>query len=230
MGINVEKAILDIMEGIPEYTIPEAYVRHVVEENADFCESQDELTAESKIELCEQSGLDFMLTRSEAEEYRCEEFSDAQWEQLSTDGMVSAHTLKAIEDGETVSMYELLKTMPLIPASKMISSLVMKYLALHGVELTPEQTEALCTGVICDLNEPLGELMDPDDDDDDDEEDDDDFEFGDDDDEEDDDDFEFGDDDDDDDMEIDLEDLIREDPKIVTRRRSRITQFPGKKF
>ena len=130
--------------------------------------------------------------------------------------MVSAHTLKAIEDGETVSMYELLKTMPLIPASKMISSLVMKYLALHGVELTPEQTEALCTGVICDLNEPLGELMDPDDDDDDDDEDDDDFEFG--------------DDDDDDDMEIDLEDLIREDPKIVTRRRSRITQFPGKKF
>ena len=83
-------------------------------------------------------------------------------------------------------------------------------------EVSPEQTEALCTGVICDLNEPLGELMDPDDDDDDDEEDDDDFEFG--------------DDDDDDDMEIDLEDLIREDPKIVTRRRSRITQFPGKKF
>ncbi len=210
MSLNIEKAILNIMESVPEYTIPEAYVRHVVEENADFCESQDELTAESKIELCEQSGLDFMMTRGEAEEYRCEEFEDAQWEQISTDGAISAHTLKAIEDGETSSLYELLKTMPLIPASKMITSLIMKYLTLHGVELTPEQTEQLCTGVICDLNEPISDLLEPDDDDDDD---DDDY-----------------DEDDEDDLEIDLEELIREDPKIMTRRRSRITQFPGKKL
>ena len=100
--------------------------------------------------------------------------------------------------------------MPLIPASKMITSLIMKYLTLHGVELTPEQTEQLCTGVICDLNEPLSDLLEPDDDDDDD---DDDY-----------------DEDDEDDLEIDLEELIREDPKIMTRRRSRITQFPGKKL
>ena len=221
MKIDLEKLVNEIMKEIPEFTIPRAYVRNVAEENIDCFDTRSEVTAETKMQLTEDSGLEFMLSRKEAEDYMCDEFSDEKWSAVSIDDKVSSRLIKAMEDDGNSTILELLKNMPLIPAAKLITSIVMKNLSLRGVETTPEDAEAVCMSVIEDLNTCLDELNgdfddDFDEDDDDDDEDDVFGELG----------IEF---DTDDDVTIDFGNKGPEDLKITRGRRSRITRFPGKK-
>ena len=142
---------------------------------------------------------------------------DEKWNQISENGMVSSRLLKAMEDDEESTLFELLKKMPLIPAAKMIGSIVMKNLEQRGIELGPDEADAVCMSVIEDLNTSLGELNGGFDDDDDDEGDFEDTEdvFG-----------ELG-------IGFDMEDpgepVNPDNIQIPRGRRSRITRFPGKK-
>ena len=130
---------------------------------------------------------------------------------------MSSRLLKAMEDDEESTLFELLKKMPLIPAAKMIGSIVLKNLEQRGIELGPDEADALCMSVIEDLNTSLGELNGGFDDDDDDEGDFEDTEdvFG-----------ELG-------IGFDMDDpeepVNPENIQIPRGRRSRITRFPGKK-
>ena len=219
MKIDLEKLVKEIMKEIPENSIPEAYVREIAEENIDCFDTRSEVTAETKMQLTEDSGLEFMLSRKEAEDYMCDEFSDEKWSAVSIDDKVSSRLIKAMEDDGNSTILELLKNMPLIPAAKLITSIVMKNLSLRGVETTPEDAEAVCMSVIEDLNTSLDELNgDFDDDFDDDDDDDEDVfaDLG----------IEF---DTGDDLTIDIGNTGPEDMKIIRGRRSRITRFPGKK-
>ena len=215
--MNLDRLVDEIMQEIPEFTIPKAYVRSLIEENIDCFDTRVEVLSETKMQLTEESGMEFLLTREEAEEYLCDEMPDEKWDQISENGMVSSRLLKAMEDDEESTLFELLKKMPLIPAAKMIGSIVLKNLEQRGIELGPDEADALCMSVIEDLNTSLGELNGEFDDDDDDEGDFEDTEdvFG-----------ELG-------IGFDMEDpgepVNPDNIQIPRGRRSRITRFPGKK-
>ena len=214
--MNLDRLVDEIMQEIPEFTIPKAYVRSLVEENIDCFDTRVEVLSETKMQLTEESGMEFLLTREEAEEYLCDEMPDEKWEQISEKGMVSSRLLKAMEDDEESTLFELLKKMPLIPAAKMIGSIVMKNLEQHGIELGPDEADALCLSVIEDLNTSLGELNGGLDDDDEDGFEDTEDVFG-----------ELG-------IEFDMDDdqegpVSSENIQMPRSRRSRITRFPGKK-
>ena len=221
MKLKLENIVAELMKEIPGELIPEAYVRGIVEENIDCFDTVTEVTGETKMQLCEESGLEFMLSRREAEDYLCDEIPDEKWDGISRDNMVSTRVVKAMEDDEDSTLFELLKNMPLIPAAKLISSIVMKHLDEHGVQLGDDEVQGLCVDIIEELNTSLYEL-----------------EGG------------FDDDDEDDDEDFDEEDVFEEmgiefdtgneaaddpeafrqdDIKIQRGRRSRITRFPGKK-
>lgn len=217
MKIDLKKILSEIMQEIPEYTIPESYVKSIIEENIDCFDTRSEVLAETKMQLTEESGMEFMLTRREAEDYLCDEFTDEKWAEISRDGVVSSRIVKAIEENDVSTLYELIKNMPLIPLAKLISSIVMKNLEEYGVDPEQVNAEALCVSVIEDLNTSLGEIDGTfeEDEDDDDEEDEDVF----------------------DEMGITFETEENEAdagipgmPSNSTRaRRSRITRFPGRK-
>ena len=80
MKMDLEKMVLEILAEIPDNVIPKAYVRSIVEENADCFDTRQEILAETKMQLTEESGVEFMLTRGEFEDYLCEEVSDERWE------------------------------------------------------------------------------------------------------------------------------------------------------
>ena len=219
MNKKLEKIVAELMKEIPEELIPEAYVRSLAEENLDCFDTATEVTGETKMQLSEESGLDFMLSRKEAEDYLCDEIPDEKWNGISQDNMVSSRLVKAMEDDEDSTLLEVLKSMPLIPAAKLISSIILKHLDEHGIQLDGEAAERMCVDVIEELNTSLFELQGGFDDDDDDDEDFDEEdvfeEMG----------LEF----DTDDEAEDTQSFTQDDIKITRGRRSRITRFPGKK-
>ena len=225
MKMKLENLVAELMKEIPEGLVPEAYVRNLVEENLDCYDTETEVTGETKMQLGEESGMEFMLSRAEAEDYLCYEIPDEKWEGVSQDNMISSRLVKALEDDEDSTLFEVLKSMPLIPAAKLIGSFVLRYLEKYGVQLDEEQTDELCVDVIEQLNMSLFELQGgfDDDDDDDDDDEDDDFdeedvfeEMG----------IEF---DTDDDMPEGPGSFSQDDLTVKRGRRSRITRFPGKK-
>jgi len=219
MKLKLENLVAELMKEIPEGLIPEAYVRSLAEENLDCFDTATEVTGETKMQLSEESGLDFMLSRREAEDYLCDEIPDEKWNGISQDNMVSSRLVKAMEDDEDSTLLEVLKSMPLIPAAKLISSIILKHLDEHGIQLDGEAVERMCVDVIEELNTSLFELQGGFDDDDDDDEDFDEEdvfeEMG----------LEF----DTDDEAEDTQSFTQDDIKITRGRRSRITRFPGKK-
>ncbi len=230
MKIDLEKLVDEIMAEMPEGMIPRAYVRNLAEENIDCFDTRSEIMSETKMQLAEESGLEFMLTRDEAEDFLCDEFPDDKWDAVSTDGKVSSRLLKAMEEDEDCTIFEMMKNMPLIPAAKMIAGIVMKNLDAHGVDMEAVNVEQLYMSVIEDLNMYLSELEGFDDDD----------EYEDDDDEI---EYEYEDDDDnadvfnelgiefdmDDDSLSDPDEAVRNELRLRKGRRSRITRFPGSK-
>ena len=219
MNIKLEKIVAELMKEIPGELIPEAYVRSLTEENLDCFDTITEVTGETKMQLGEESGMEFMLSRREAEDYLCYEIPDEKWNGISQYNMVSTRFVKAMEDDEDSTLFEVLKNMPLIPAAKLISSIVMKHLDEHGIQLDGEEAEKMCVDVIEELNTSLFELQggfDEEDDDDEDFDEEDVFE-------------EMGLEFDTDDESEEPETLKQDDIKITRGRRSRITRFPGKK-
>ena len=219
MNKKLDKLVAELMKEIPAELIPQAYVRNIVEENLDCFDTISEVMSETKMQLSEESGLEFMLTRQEAEDYLCDAIPDARWEGVSRENRVSSRLVKAMEEDEDSTLFELLKSMPLIPAAKLISSIVMKHLNEHGVELEGKEIENLCMDVIGELDTTLYELQEGPDDDDGDEDDDLDIfdRMG----------IEF--ETDEDELPQDMGRPVQDDMKISRGRRSRITRFPGKK-
>ena len=155
MKMKLENLVAELMKEIPGELIPEAYVRNLVEENLDCYDTETEVMGETKMQLGEESGMEFMLSRAEAEDYLCYEIPDEKWEGVSQDNMISSRLVKALEDDEDSTLFEVLKSMPLIPAAKLIGSFVLRYLEKYGVQLDEEQTDDLCVDVIEQLNMSL---------------------------------------------------------------------------
>ena len=70
--MNLDRLVDEIMQEIPEFTIPKAYVRSLIEENIDCFDTRVEVLSETKMQLTEESGMEFLLTREEAEEHLCD--------------------------------------------------------------------------------------------------------------------------------------------------------------
>ncbi len=163
--MNPDKIADEIMKEIPDGTIPRAYVMELVLENIDCFDTRTEVISETKMQLTEESGMEFLLTREEAEEYMCEDFSDQKWDAISEDGRVSSALLQSMEEQEGRTLFELIKEMPLIPAAKLISSLSLQILSEFGVELNEEQEDQIFMMTIANLTTTLEELdEDPDED------------------------------------------------------------------
>ncbi len=220
---NINKCIKELMKVIPEGMVPESYLEYLFLEEEDVSENKDELMGNVKMQLADETGMEIPLTRKEAEEYLYDSINDMMWQELSQDSMISSRQVKMIEDYDEKSVLEFIKEMPLIPASKVISSIISTYMNAHGLEVTAEREAEIMEDMIHMLGAPFSDVFMEDDDDD---EDDDDFE---------------------DELNLEFEDGFNmdeewsEDSKESSERtdapdqaprknrRSRITRFPGKK-
>ncbi len=217
---NYEKLIREIAQMLPEGIVPDSYIEYLILENEDIADTKDELLGNVKMQLSEETGVDIPMTRKEAEEYLYDSLTDEQWETLSHNSMISSRQVKVFEDYDDKTVLEIIKEMPLIPASKVFSSIIANYLSAHGQEITPEREMDIMEDMIHMLGSSFSEVFLDDDDDDDELE----LEFE--------DGFEIDGDWDEDDEDglipgTDPEDS--ENPPARKMRRSRITRFPGRK-
>lgn len=143
---------------LPPGLIPDSYLEYVVMENKEVCDSQDEMLAEVKMQLYEESGFDLPLTRDEMDSYMYDTVSDERWESMNRDGMVSASQVKMIEDSNDKTMLELIREMPLIPAARIVSSIVVSYLHSHGVQVSQEEEESITDSLIHSLDTSFSEM------------------------------------------------------------------------
>ncbi len=227
---KVQKIVESLAKLLPPGLVPDSYIEFLVLDNLECCDTRDELMGNVKMQLAEETGVDLLMSRKEAEEYLYYEIDNVQWDTLSHDEMISARQVKVIEDYEDKTVLEMIKEMPLIPASRVISSIIINYLTAHGQEVTPEGEMDITEDIIHMLGSSFDDALSDDDDDD---EDYDDFELE----------WEDGfnpewlDD-------LDQDDLPDDEPKIENPseggskpenpgnrkgRRSRITKFPGNK-
>ncbi len=231
---SVEYNVKELSKLLPPGLVPESYIEYLILDNMDIVENQDELMGNVKMQIMEESGIDLLMTRSEAEEYLYSEIDDEKWEAFSQESKISCRQVKMIEDYEDKTILEMIKEMPLIPASRVIGSIICNYLSAHGVEITPENQSDIMEDMIHVMGSSFDDAFSDEDDDDDDFDDDDlDFEWED----------GFDPDAQWEGKEIDLDELTKkgdlpddseksdpgmEIPKTRKTRRSRITKFPGK--
>lgn len=205
---NSERIMEKIKKLIPDGMIPDSYLEYVIEENREFSESEAEWLSEIKMQLFEESGIDFPMTRKEAESFLADDMADEQWNALTQSGTVPASQVKMLDDSFDKTMLDMIREIPLIPASRLISTFVIGYLRRFGQEVTPEMEEQIADEMIHSLNASFSDMammMQEE------------MDLGD----------EFG-------PDFDLEDLPfgssepdNPDPE-PSRRRGRITRFPGK--
>ncbi len=222
MENDYKKYIEEILKLLPDNIVPESYIEYLFLDNEDVCDGKDELMSTVKMQLSEETGLDIPLTRKEAEEYLLEDLNDAMWEDVNENSMISSRQVKQLEDYDEKSVFEILKEMPLIPASRVISSIMASYMSSHGLEITPQRQADMSEDMIHLLGSTFSEIFLKDEDDDDDDDDYEDF------------DLEFEDGfDPEEDWDSDIAGITGEEdpdnPAPRKNRRSRITRFPGKK-
>lgn len=224
----------ELQKYLPQGLVPNSYIEYLLLEADDYADSKEELIGNVKIDLADQTGIDIPMTRKEAEEYLLEDIDDEQWKAMSDNDLISSRQVKMMEEYSEKTMLELIKEMPLIPASRLVSSIIISYLKNHGMEITPQREEEIAEDIIYTLNSSFDDMetdmsdddediqlewedgFDPDldwDDDDDDDDDDEDVVFET-------DDFEK--------LPDDVKEVIKESFQRK-KRRSRITKFPGKK-
>lgn len=173
---KVQKIVESFAKLLPPGLVPDSYIEYLVLDNMDCCDTRDELMGNVKMQLAEETGVDLLMTRKEAEEYLYYEIDDVQWNTLSHDEMISARQVKVIEDYEDKTVLEMIKEMPLIPASRVISSMIINYLTAHGQEVTPEGEMDITEDIIHMLGSSFNDAL-SDEDDDEDDYDEDDFEL-----------------------------------------------------
>lgn len=155
---EVAKAVEQIKKLLPKGVIPDSYLEYVVTDNKEFCDSPEEWMAEVKMQLFEESGCDLPLTRDEADNILFDEMNDEQWEVLSKDGMISASQVKMIEDSSDKTMLELIREMPLIPAARILGSIVISHLRGHGIEVDEAGEEEITDSLIHSLNTSFSDM------------------------------------------------------------------------
>ena len=151
--------IMDDLKGmLPDDLVPDSYLRDVIVENEEISESDEELMAETKIQLLEEAGADLPMTRKEAEAYLYDEISDMQWDSISHEDLALTSQIRMIEDSCGKTLLQMLREMPLVPAARMISSIVAGYLRGNDVELTPQKEEEITNELIHSLGSSFSDL------------------------------------------------------------------------
>ena len=155
---DVQKIREQIGKLLPKGMVPDSYIEYLVIDNKEICDSEVELIADVKMQLFEETGCDLPLTRAEAQAYLFDEIDDAGWERMSKDGVISSSQVKLLEDSNDKTMLELIREMPLIPASRIIGSIVVSYLRGNGMDVDAEQEEKIVEDLIHSLNMSFSEM------------------------------------------------------------------------
>ena len=138
-----ERVAEQVKKLLPDGLVPDSYLNYVVLDNADISDTEEELLGNVKMQMYEETGYDIPMTRKEAEEYLAEELDEEQWKGINHDSQVLTSQIKMLEDSYDKTMLEMIKELPLIPASRIISSIVISYLRSHGQEISDERAEEI---------------------------------------------------------------------------------------
>ncbi len=155
---RAERVADEIRKLFPKGIIPDTYIDYVVTDNDEYADSEEELTAEVKMQLFEESGIDIPMTRKEVEMYLTDMIDDGQWEGLNHDGHMLTSQVKMVGDSYDKTMLEMIRELPLIPASRIISSIVVSYLKSHGQEISDERAEEITEDMIHSLNTSFSDM------------------------------------------------------------------------
>lgn len=155
---DVQKITEQIAKLLPPGMVPASYIEYVVTDNREVCGSEVELIADVKMQMFEETGCDIPLTRAEAQAYLFDELDDVSWDGMSKDGMISSSQVKLLEDSSDKTMLELIREMPLIPASRVVASIVVSYLRGNGLQINEEQEEKIVEDLIHSLNMSFNEM------------------------------------------------------------------------
>jgi hypothetical protein len=223
---GIEKLIAEIRQADKNHMLSLSYLLYLIEDMKDeFGPFDGELDAsmssEVKMRLYEESKVDLPMSRDEAEDYIMDLLPDETWEHISDDGMTSTSAVKKLDDLDTLSLYEYLKTLPLVPFAKAIMTVLKNLMDFQSTAISEEMEENMELLILQILSRNAGESLgfdgmdlldssDMDELDDDEDEDDDD-------------------EDDEDDKDYDIEELMQILESEKTGHKSRITKFPGKK-
>ena len=155
---RIDRIMDNLKEMLPEGMVPDSYLREVIEENDDFADTDAETMAEIKIQLLEEAGADLPMTRAEAETYLYDSISQEQWDSISHEDQALTSQVKLIEDSYDKTLLQIIREMPLVPVSRMLSSIVAGYLRENGVEVTPEKEEEITAELIHSLGSSFSDL------------------------------------------------------------------------
>jgi hypothetical protein len=154
-----ERVAEQVKKLLPDGLVPDSYLNYVVLDNADISDTEEELLGNVKMQMYEETGYDIPMTRKEAEEYLAEELDEEQWKGINHDSQVLTSQIKMLEDSYDKTMLEMIKELPLIPASRIISSIVISYLRSHGQEISDERAEEITEDLIHSLNTSFVDMV-----------------------------------------------------------------------
>lgn len=154
-----ERVAEQVKKLLPEGMVPDSYLEYVVMENADIDESEAELMGDVKMQMFEETGVDMPMTRDEAESYLCDEISDEQWPDLSHEDRILTSQVRVLEESFDRTILEMLREMPLIPAARVLGSIVTNYLRAHGQEISEERAEEITEDMIHTLDCSVSDMV-----------------------------------------------------------------------
>lgn len=159
MGADKRKLARELKKVLPQGMIPDDYLKEIIENAAEYADTQEEAYADAKMQINEEAGLSLPMSREEAEAYLGDELEDAQWESISRDGFAPASAVLEYEEADGRSVLETIKTLPLLPSARLISAVFAWLLEDRGIRLTKKEQEELFNQMIHLLDMPLMDIM-----------------------------------------------------------------------